>query len=284
MLWHLVVRFRWRVGLTVSLVLIEAVVELLLPLFIGIAIKGLLDDSFDGVIALGGLGVAALVIGSLRRLIDTRTYTGIYRQVAAEMVSTEQATGTSTSTIAARATLLTEFVEFLEDSMPQVVNTVIGVIGTLVIIARLDLGLFWACLALFALIVVTYWATGRLNYRLNQGYNDELEQQVAAIESGDGQRIGGHFSALMRWNRHLSDLETGNYFVIWLGIIALLVYAPIAVVIPGETEYGFAFSALIHVFQYVEVLAMLPLFIQELVRLQEISTRLPIAGGGRSDG
>ncbi|MEM9563325.1 MAG: ABC transporter six-transmembrane domain-containing protein [Actinomycetota bacterium] len=278
MLWHLALRFRWRIGLTVTLVVVEAVVGLLFPLFIGIAINGLLDDSLDGVVALGGLGIAALAIGSLRRLIDTRTYTGIYRQVASEMVEAEQGKGTSTSTIAARTTLLTEFVEFLENSMPEIVNTVIGVVGTLVIIANLDIGLFWACLGLLAVILVTYWVTGGLNYRLNQGYNDELERQVATIESGDRARIGLHFSALMRWNRRLSDLETGNYAVVWLGIIALLLYTPIAVVVPGETEYGFAFSVLVYVFQYVEVLAALPLFIQELVRLREISTRLPITG------
>ncbi|MEM7340281.1 MAG: ABC transporter six-transmembrane domain-containing protein [Actinomycetota bacterium] len=276
MLGHLIWRFRGRVGATVALVIVEAVIMLLLPLFIGIAINGLLDDNRSGVIALGALGVAALVIGSARRFIDTRAYSGMYRHVATEVVATEQAKGTSTSTIAARTTLLTEFIEFLENSMPEVVNTVIGVVGTLVIIASLDMGVFWGCLGLLVLIGVTYWATGGLNYRLNTGYNDELERQVDAIDSRDNERIAGHFGALMRWNRRLSDLETGNYALVWLGIIALIVYTPIAVVTPGETEYGYAFSALIYVFQYVEVLAALPLFIQEIVRLREISTRLPV--------
>ena len=49
----------------------------------------------------------------------------------------------------------------------------------------------------------------------------------------------------------LSDLETVNYSVIWAGIIALLVFAPIAVVDSGVAEYGFAFSTLLHVFTYV---------------------------------
>ena len=74
----------------------------------------------------------------------------------------------------------------------------------------------------------------------------------------------------------MSDLETVSYIAIWTGVIALLVYAAIEVIEPGQTEYGFAFSAIIYVFQYVEALVALPLFIQQIIRLQEISGRLAI--------
>lgn len=270
----LIRRFRWRVAGTGTLVLVEALVDLLFPLFIGIAINGLLDGSYGGVLALGGLGVGSLAIGSARRFFDTRAYTGMYEVVAGELVAEEQRKGTDTSTIAARTNLLTEFVEFLENSMPEIVTAVIGTFGILAIIAGLDIQVFLACLALFGVIVVTYWATGRRNYRLNRGYNDELERQVTAIDSHDDASIGRHFNLLMRWNRKLSDLETLNYIVVWLGVIALLVYAPIEVIVPGETEYGFAFAAILYVFQYIEAVATLPLYIQQLIRLQEISSRL----------
>jgi hypothetical protein len=78
----------------------------------------------------------------------------------------------------------------------------------------------------------------------------------------------------MRWNIKLSDLETANYFVIWLGIIGLLVFAPIAAVSSGVLNYGLVFSILMYVFQYIESLVSLPYFIQKVIRLQEISGRL----------
>ena len=270
----LIRRFPWRVGATTGLVLVESIIELLLPLFIGLAINDLLQDEYGGLIALAGLGVAALVVGSLRRFVDTRAYAGMYEVIAAEMVEREQGRGTETSRIAARTTLLGEFVEFLEDSMPQIISAAIGTVGTLVIIAGLNTDVFLACLGLFVLLVATYWVSARRNFALNRGYNDELEQQVAAIDSRDGERIGLHFRTLMRWNRRLSDLETLNYVVIWLGVIAVLVYAPIEVIEPGETEYGFAFSTILYVFQYIDAIVMLPLFIQQLIRLQEIAERL----------
>ena len=271
---QLIARFRWRVGATVTLVLVEAGIELLFPLFIGIAINDLLEDSSRGVVMLAGLGVAALAVGSARRFFDTRAYTGIYEAIATELVSREQRRGTETSKIAARTTLAGEFVEFLEDSMPEIVTASIGTVGMLVIIAGLDLSVFFACLGLLVLLVVTYWVSATRNLALNRGYNDELERQVTTIDSRQPDAIGGHFRALMRWNRQLSDLETVNYAVIWLGVIALLTYAPIQVIEPGQTEYGFAFATILYVFQYVEALVALPLFIQQVIRLREISSRL----------
>ena len=149
---QLVRRFPWRVGSTIGLVLVESIIELLLPLFIGLAINDLLEDRYGGLIALAGLGIAALVVGSVRRFVDTRAYAGMYEVIASEMVEREQARGTETTRIAARTTLLGEFVEFLEDSMPQIISAAIGTVGILIIIAGLNTNVLFACLALFVLV------------------------------------------------------------------------------------------------------------------------------------
>lgn len=270
----LIRRFPIRVGVTFGLVLVEAVIELLLPLFVGLAINDLTEDRNGGLVALAALGVAALVVGSGRRFVDTRAYAGMYEIVSAEMVEQERQRGAETTRIAARASLLGELVDFLEDSMPEIVSASIGTVGILIIIGGLNTNVLFACLAVLVLLIATYWLTAGRNFDLNRGYNDELERQVAAIESRDREVVGRHFGLLMRWNRRLSDLETVNYVVIWLGVIALLVYAPLEVIEPGETEYGFAFSTILYVFQYVDAIIALPLFIQQVIRLQEIAARL----------
>ena len=272
----LVRRFRGRVAVTALLVVAEAATLLLFPLFIGIAIDDLLADSFRGIAVLGALGVVSLAIGALRRFLDTRTYAAVYETVAAEMVDAERERGTETSAISARTTLLAEFVEFLENSMPMIVNAAIGIVGTLVILAGIDMGVFLGAVGLAALVGLVYAATGRWNLALTAGYNDELEQQVDAVSVG-GASARRHFSELMRWNRRLSDLETLNFSIIYLGVIALFVYAPVAVVERGGdgiVEVGAAFAAVMYVLQYVEAVLETPLFLQQLIRLREISTRL----------
>jgi len=124
------------------------------------------------------------------------------------------------------------------------------------------------------LMVVVYLLSGKWNFRFNKNYNDALENQVTALSTQDMGVIGNHFKAVMRWNIKLSDLETANYAAIWLGIIGLLVYAPVAVINGGVANYGLVFSILMYVFQYVESIVMLPYYIQQIIRLQEISGRL----------
>ena len=280
----LVRRFRGRVAITLVLVVAEAATLLLFPLFIGLAIDDLVADSLRGVAALGVLGLVSLAIGALRRFLDTRTYAAVYETVASEMVEGERERGTETSAISARTTLLAEFVEFLENSMPMIVNAGIGTVGTLVILAGIDGGVFLGAVGLAALVALVYGATGRWNLALTAGYNDELEQQVDAVSVG-GASARRHFSELMRWNRRISDLETLNFSIIYLGVIALFVYAPVAVVdrsSAGAVEVGAAFAAVMYVLQYVEAVLETPLFLQQLIRLREITGRL--AGTGDPQG
>lgn len=267
-------RFKGKVLLTLSLVLAESILTLLYPLFIGFAINGLLEQDLGGVYMLGGLGGLALAVGSGRRFYDTRAYSDIYVKISDEMVSKEQAKGSTVSKISARASMLTEFVEFLENSMPMIFESLIGVLGVLVIILTLNLSVFWASIGLFAFMIVIYLFSGKLNFRLNEGYNNEIENQVEALVSQDVGIIREHFKAVTHWNIKLSDLETWNYGAIWLGIIGLLVYAPIIVIGSGIINYGLVFSILMYVFQYIESLLTLPYFIQQIIRLQEITVRL----------
>jgi len=216
----------------------------------------------------------ALIVGSSRRFYDTRAYSSIYVALSSEMVEREQKKDSNLSTISARASLLTEFVEFLENSMPGIVTSLIGLVGILAIIFTLNLSVFGACIALFFLMMLVYLLSGKWNFRFNKNYNDALENQVTALSTQDMGVIGNQFKAVMRWNIKLSDLETVNYATIWLGIIGLLVYAPVAVIGGGVANYGLVFSILMYVFQYVESIVMLPYYIQQIIRLQEISGRL----------
>ncbi|RMH48614.1 MAG: hypothetical protein D6694_00310, partial [Gammaproteobacteria bacterium] len=130
-------RFKKKIALTLLLVLVEIIIQLLFPLFIGVAINDLLVQRYQGVLWLGGMGLLALLIGSGRRFYDTRTYAEIYMITAEEVVAKEKTNGGDISTLAARVSLLREFIEFLENSMPAVLTSLIGVVGTLVIIAAL---------------------------------------------------------------------------------------------------------------------------------------------------
>lgn len=266
-------RFRWRVAGTLTLVVLESVAFLLFPLALGWTIDGLIDDDYAGLIGLAALTTVALVIASARRFFDTRAYSSMYRTIATEMVEREQSAGSPVSTISARSTLLVEFVEFMEESMPMIIGSAISIGGTIIILFATDVGVGAAALGLIVLVAIVYAATARRNTSLHRGYNDELERQVHSIETASTPAIIGHFRSLMRWRVQLSDLETLNYAVIFVGVIALLIYAPVELVSDGA-QYGAVFASMVYVLQFIEDVLTAPLHLQQLIRLSEIGDRL----------
>lgn len=268
------IRFKWKISLTLFLVVIESILGIFYPLLIGIAINDLIDKSNQGLYWLALLGASSLIIGSLRRFYDTRVYSNIYLKTVSEMVTIEHDKDRSISSISARSNLMTEFIEFLENSMPNLVESIIAIIGISIVIAALNIKVFFACIALLVLISITYLLTAKKNYALNKGYNDELEQQVSAISSKSKVVGHRHFRSLMKWNIALSDLETANYFIIWCGVIALFIFTPLTVINDGVLKYGLIFSILMYVFDFIEKLVLMPLHVQQAIRLHEISQRL----------
>jgi len=205
---------------------------------------------------------------------DTRAYSRIYSTITPEMVAQEQDREASISSISARANMLTEFVEFLENSFPEMINSLIGLVGTFFIIYFLNFQVFIACLIATVVIILLYALTSDRIYRYNQGFNDSLEHQVAVLTENDPPSIKKHFQGLMRWNIRLSDLETINFSVSWVFLFGVLIFSIIAVVENGAPSQGKVLAVLMYVFNYIESVIAIPLFYQQYVRLKEISHRL----------
>ncbi|MEM9798943.1 MAG: ABC transporter six-transmembrane domain-containing protein [Planctomycetota bacterium] len=266
-------RFRLRIVGTLMLVVLESVAFLLFPLVLGLAIDDLIGGERAGLIALFALTVVALAIATGRRFYDTRAYASVYRTIAAEMVEREHRDRTPVSKISARATLLVEFVEFLEESLPMIIGSAISIVGAVLILLSMHTGVGVAAVGLIVLVALVYLVTMRANTRFNASYNDELERQVHAIESESVPTTIRHFRDLMRWRVNLSDLETFNYAAIFIGVIGLLIYSPVALV-DESARQGAVFAGMMYVFQYIEDVLHSPLYLQQLIRLDEIAGRL----------
>ncbi len=268
-------RFAGRFALTLSLVVLEAAGWTLFPLAIGRAIDGVLTDSPRGLYQLAGLGIVAMGIGIVRRIVDSRAYARIYARLGKELLKQHPETGTSTTT--ARLGMLREIVEFFENSLPGLITSLVGLAGTILILSALNFPVFLACLAVTGATIALYALTGGLTTRYNEGLNDEHERQVDAVASGDAVRVGLHLRDMMRWNIRLSDLEAANFGIVWLFMIGLLVFT-IGEAADQTFEYGMVFAVVMYVFQFVESVMLLPFYYQQWLRLREISGRLSAIG------
>ena len=267
-------RFWKKTLVTWILVVLEGFCLLAMPLIIGWAVDDLMKGETLGIIQLGALCLVLLIAGAGRRFYDTRVYSGIYRKVSNELVAGERCRQTGISRISARTNLFTEFIKFLEHSIPDLFNHFIGLIGTLAIIVFLDVRVFWACLAGTALISIIYALSQNKIHCLNREQNNEFEKQVDIIASQDSSGVKTHFKNLMVWTIRLSDLETINFSLTWLVLTAVLIVSILVAATSAETSFGQVISIIMYVFGFIESVMSFPLHYQQIIRLQEIGTRL----------
>ncbi len=271
---YLVKRFWKRTLLTWILVLLEGISLVAMPMVIGWAVDDLMGSSLTGVFKLAALCLFLLFVGASRRVYDTRAYAKIYNTVANELVAQEQKQNTILSKISARTNLFTEFIQFLEESIPGIIQQFINLAGTLIIIVFIDVKVFFACLISVAITAVIYGFSERRIFRLNKGGNDEIEKQVDILASNNEVKIHNHFKNLMAWRIKLSDLETLNFSLIWIVLAAVLVFTVITVTSSGNVTFGQVVSTVMYVFGFIESIMIFPLYYQQIIRLQEIATRL----------
>ncbi|MFD2566892.1 ABC transporter six-transmembrane domain-containing protein [Pseudotenacibaculum haliotis] len=265
-------QYKIRLGFTLFLLLIEAATALLFPLFIGYAIDGAINEDYSGVTQLGVLSLIALVIGVGRRVLDSRFYAKIYQNIGLKVISNMQDDLSSVKT--ARLSMIREFVEFLENSLPELISNIIGLAGVIVIIASLNLSVFYGSLLVTLVVFLIYWITSKRTMRLNKSSNDEWEKQVDIIATNDKQQLRVHLKEMMKWNIKLSDLEALNFSISWIALFLFLIASIVIAVGDGITAYGALFALVMYVFQYMENVMNLPLFYQNWLRLKEIKERL----------
>lgn len=256
---------------TVLLVLLDAVLLVLFPLLIGQAISDVLNESYRGAIQLGLLGMATLMVGAGRRFFDSRFYAKIYEILGTQIGDREDQPVTTRN---AHLGFLTEVVEFFENLLPELINSTIGLIGTLVILAALNTTVFLGCLVVLLITVIIYGLSAKRTRQLNEGYNEEMEQRVSVLSEPQPLLLRHHLKKLMRWNIRLSDLETVNFATNWLFMMAFLVLSIVFVVKQGSADFGMVFSLVLYLFQFIGIAGSMPLFYQQWLRLKSIIGRL----------
>ena len=105
-----------------------------------------------------------LVIGEVRRMSDTRSYTRIYAHLASQLVLEQRGRQVEVSLVAARSALSREIVDFFERDVAIVLYVLYSVVGALVLMLCLaDWVLVACCLILMLPVCLVSCWNGRQN-------------------------------------------------------------------------------------------------------------------------
>jgi ABC-type multidrug transport system fused ATPase/permease subunit len=268
-----VIRKFWgRIGVTWFIVLVENFLIALIPLFIGFSIDGLLDGDFADLALLAGVMILLAFVAVGRRIYDTRAYGAIRVKLGSRVTTSQRALDVSKRN--ACLDMSREIVDFLEQDVPDIITAGIQACVSLVVLAYFDLALGVSCAMVVVGMVAVYALFHNRFFRFNAALNAQKERQVDVLQVGQRRAIFKHLRSLRRHEVSLSDTEAVVYGGIFLLQIAFLVFNLHIGVRLSEITVGKIFSIATYSWEYVDAALALPLAMQAMTRLSEITQRL----------
>lgn len=270
-------KHRSRLLFTYFLFTLEMLGALMRPFFLGEAINDLLKGSYHGLIVLSLVHVGWLIIGTLRHMYDTRTYSAIYVSLVTKFLS-RRIEKSNVSKLSAHSNLAREFVDFLEFDLVYVIEAAYNIFGSLVLLFFYDSAVVVLCLAVLIPVVFISRVYGKRMMYLNKKKNDELEQQVNIISEGDRHAMYTHYNNLRKWQIRISNQEAWNFgfmellVMIVLGASLLITYKASGPAIAAGNIVGIFF----YVTNFTKGLDTIPYTVQRLTSLSDITRRIEL--------
>lgn len=271
----LIKEYRFKLFLTYSLFSLEMLGALLRPFFLGLAINDLIKGSYHGLIILSIIHLCWLIIGTIRHMYDTRTFTSIYTSMVTRFLS-KRIHNADVSMLSAHSTLSRELVDFLETDLPYIIEAFYNIVGSLVLLYFYESNVVLICFAILLPVGVISYFYGKKMSALTKMKNDELEKQVSVIAFGNKESIYKHYNKLRSLQIKISDKEAWNF-----GMIEILVLIVIGLSLVVSSKFfgtillaGNIIGIYNYILKFVSGLDTIPYTVQRFSLLKDIIKRI----------
>lgn len=266
-------RHRRDLSITYTLVVLENTFELLYPWAIGVAVDGLIDDHYVGLIVFIVMSLAHTALSVGRQRFDTRAFNRLYAEMASDLIESQRAEGVATTSVVARAALAGEYAEFLERDVDRGITAAFAVIGSLVMLFFYDTVLGLAAMLVAVPVSILNRRLVFRSRRIYRRLNDQSEQEVLVIEDGSSDEVQHHYRLLSKhWNR-LSDAEATSWGIVEVIALALAAFALVRIT-HTITEVGTIFAVMAYVWAFIDGFDEVPTVLQRMSNLPDIRRRL----------
>ena len=266
-------KHRGKMLLTYTLFNVENLLRLAQPAALGWAINDLLQSQWLGVWILVAQHLSHMVIGSARKMYDTRAFTSIYSELATNVITDQKEQQEAVSRIAARSAMSREYVDFFERYVPMMIRSGYYIIGALLMLGLYDPWLIAYCGGLIvpAMILNSYYS--RKTLKLSTGLHDQLEHEVDIIKDGSDADVREHFDKAASWRVRLSDAEAINFSLMELFILGVMIACLIRFCSQGAPEAGDIFAVFRYVLMFMMGMDSVPRLVEQMSRLKDIGKR-----------
>ena len=267
-------RHRYKLAVTYLLILGQNICQIIFPIAIGMTIDGLLTGQWYSLFYLIAVWSAKLTIVLARYLYDTRSFTSIYAELAANTVERQRASGVVGHKIVARVTLARELINFFEYEIPALMSFFTLFLGSIFMLFWFDsiLGLY-AITALIPVLIISVWLARR-SYRLNKSLNNRLEREVEIVGSRPLSDVKRHYHRARLWRIGISNIQAGAWGMIDVVVLSLAVVTLYRTTSAANVTPGEIYAVLAYVWQYNAGASDLPNIVENVSRMKDIGERL----------
>ena len=264
--------FQFKIVVTWTLTILETAVLALFPLLIGRSIDGLLGDEYTAFYQFIGAMAVLTVVATGRRVYDTRAYGSM--RVALGRAQAQRAGEEAVSVTNARVLMGRELVDFLEKEAPLSITGLIQIFVAIAVLFSFHGLLALAAGAAAVAMLGIYSLSARRFFNLNSDLNEQTEAQVTTLESRDLSRVTAHLTNLRRHEVRLSDTESVVYALIFVALLTMLGFNLWFAATQTDATPGEIFSIVTYSYEFIQMSVILPMALQNLTRLAEITERI----------
>lgn len=293
----LIKRFRGKLAVALSLVVIENVAWILEP-----AIFGWVIDALIGRVAATGLrpqlfsfdaGLFPLTVwigvyavnsctGVLRRVIDQKIFLNVFTHIAGEVSRIAKERGHGVSRTAAWAQLSREYITFCQYRLPEISEQVIAITGATVALAAFDWRIAVACASM---IVPLVWINSLYSRKVSvsqKEYHDRYEDIYEVFAAGDPERVKSYYTALARPQQRIANWGAFNFGVMRIVLLAVFLIVLYISVDLNQFTTGSIYAIVAYLWTFVSSSEYLPELMESWTSIKDISRRLHDEGNDRN--
>lgn len=257
-----------------SLFTINSVLTIMYPKILGNTIDHLIAKQYNYIGYLVLVFVSIMFFGYISRIYDIKVFSSIYRRFASIETSKQIESNVETTKINGRLTLMNSIVRFFEVDMIVIIQTVLGVIGSIYFISLVSWTIVGFLIISGILIMcATYYYSPKLA-SLTGMNNDISEEQTEIINTRNISNINN----LLRRSQKIAVLRSkvDSKFSLWIqtivygSVTALLTYY----VMYNTVTVGSVFSTYRYMFDFCNSLLGIPTIVTSYINIKDVIKRL----------
>jgi ABC-type multidrug transport system fused ATPase/permease subunit len=281
---ELLARFKKGISLAIGLVIIEHVAWIVEPAVFGKVIDALIERSSGQAGSLNAslfplfLWISVFAINSgtgvIRRIVDQKIYLAMFTQLATDISAAAKNKKFRASKTAALAQLSEQYVTFFQYRIPEIIEQVIQIGGTVIALAIFDWRISLTCLTIvLPLILINKVYTQKVS-ALQKDSHDIFENAYDVFSNQKPDEIHNYYIKSAGIKQQIANWGALNFGV--MRFILLFIFLAVLYISIDLDDFttGSIYSIVAYIWTFVTTSEYLPELMESWTSLKDVSNRL----------